>query len=275
MDTAKPARPSGTQAIERSIELLKLLATRAQFGWRLTDLARRAGMDKPTVHRILACLQSARLVLRDAKLRRYFPGPMLVELGLSVTSSQPLVDEGRALAERLAHRTDGVAFLYLRSGVDCVVAARCERRTNHGMLNDFGCRRPLITSSGGVAMLSVLPREERESIVENNLGQLRNMGVPRLERFEQMLARSLRTGYAQNLQDVASGIHSFSVAILDRSGSPIASIAVAGDPDQFPEAAGPRLASLLRAEVMSLNERVPRLYMPSSGSRSSHATRMS
>lgn len=259
-EIGKPARPSGTQAIERAVEILKLLATRAQFGWRLTDLANRSGMDKPTVHRILACLQNARLVMRDARLRRYFPGPMLVELGLSVASSQPLVDEGRALIERLSQRTDGVAFLYLRSGVDCVVAARSERRAHHGMLNDFGCRRPMITSSGGVAMLSVLPREEREAVVANNLAQLRDMGIPRLGRFEQMLERSLRTGFAQNLEDVAAGIHSFSVPVLDRLGSPVASIAVAGDPEQFPESAGMKMASLLRAEVIGLNALVPSLF---------------
>ena len=51
-------KPTGTQSIERAVHILKLLATRGKFGWGLTDLARRAELDKATVHRILGCLES-------------------------------------------------------------------------------------------------------------------------------------------------------------------------------------------------------------------------
>lgn len=253
------ARPTGTQSIERAIHLMKLLATRGKFGWGLTDLARRSGLDKATVHRILGCLESERLVERDVKEHRYFPGPMMLDLGLSVSGYQPLLDEARATLQRLSQRTGGVAFFYLRSGVDFVVAGRVERSAHPGMLNEVGFRRPLIMSAGGVAMLLAMPAEQREVAVDHNLRELADMGITRLERFQRMLARSLDLGYSANLEDVVGGIHSFSVSVLDRAGEPLGSIAIAGEPGRFPAEAGRRFCDLLSLETTELGTRAPRL----------------
>ncbi len=252
-------RPTGTQAIERSILLLKLLTTRGQFGWGLTDLARRAGLEKATVHRILACLESERMVERDIKEHRYFPGPMLVELGLSVTTYPHLLTEGRAAAARLAQRVKGVGFFYLRSGLEFVVAARVEQSVNRGMLNEEGFRRPLLMSAGGVAMLIAMPRDERDVVIERNLREMAVMGVLRPERFLNTLERSLKLGYTANLEDVVPGINSFAKCVLDRAGTPLGAFAIAGDPSTLPAEAGARFDTLLCHEAVDLGDRAPRL----------------
>lgn len=259
MSDIKETRPTGTQSIERAIHLMKLLATRGKFGWGLTDLARRSGLDKATVHRILGCLESEGLVERDVKEHRYFPGSMLVDLGLSVSGYQPLLEEGRAALQRLSQRTGGVAFFYLRSSIDFVVAGRVEQSTHRGMLNEVGFRRPLIMAAGGVAMLLAMPSDEREIVAERNLRDLADMGIPRLDRFERMLAQSLDLGYAANLGDVVGGIHSFSVSVLDRTGGPLGSIAVAGEPGRFPAEAGRKFCDLLAFEANELSSRAPGL----------------
>jgi DNA-binding IclR family transcriptional regulator len=152
-----------------------------------------------------------------------------------------------------------VSFFYLRSGLDFVVAERVEQCSHPGMLNDVGYRRPLIMSAGGVAMLCVLPRERREAIADCNLRELADMGIPRLDRFSHMLERSLQLGYGANLEDVAAGINSFSVPILDRAGLPIGSIAIAGDPARFPAPSGRKFADLLSFEATELGGKSPGL----------------
>lgn len=253
-----PARPTGTQAIERAILLVKLLTTRGQFGWGLTELARRAGLEKATVHRILACLEAERLVERDSQEHRYFAGPMLLELGLSVAAYPQLLAEGRATAGRLARRTGGVGFFYLRSGADFVVAARIEQGSPRGMLNEQGYRRPLMMSAGGVAMLIALPADERAAVVTRNLEEMAIMGVQRPERFVNMLERSLTLGYSANLEDVVPGINSFARAVPDRAGLPLGSLAVAGEAARISVAQAERWAELLAEETAALAEFAPR-----------------
>ena len=252
-------RPTGTQSIERAIHLMKLLATRGRFGWGLTDLARRSGLDKATVHRILSCLEGERLVERDVKEHRYFPGQTMVDLGLSVSGYKPLLEESRAALQRLSLRTGGVAFFYLRSGIDFVVAGRVEQSAHRGMLNEVGFRRPLIMAAGGVTMLVSMPAEQREVVVERNLRDLADMGITRLERFERMLERSLELGYGANLGDVVTGIHSFSVTVPDRAGEPLGSIAIAGDASRFPAESGRKYCELLAVEAAELATKAPRL----------------
>jgi len=255
----RQSKPNGTQSIERAVHLLKLLATRSTFGWGLTELAQRSAIEKPTVHRILARLEQDRIVQRDPHKSRYLPGPLLVELGLSVPSYQPMLEEARVTIRRLSQRTGGVSFFYLRSGREFVVAGRVEQTAHPGMLNDLGYRRPLLMSAGGVAMLVAMPADLRAEIVQSNLAELRDMGIPRLERFERMLERSLALGYSANLEDVAPGIHSFAVPILDHAFLPMGSISVAGEPQRFPAAMGRRIVDLLTFEAAALGEKSPAL----------------
>ena len=46
--------------LDRLIGLLRALASRARFGWRLCDLAQHCGIDKGTARRMLSCLVSER-----------------------------------------------------------------------------------------------------------------------------------------------------------------------------------------------------------------------
>ena len=261
--SAKPAgrKPAtGTQAIERAILLMKLLATRGRFGWGLTEISRRAGLDKATVRRILACLESERLAGRDFRDHRYLPGPMMIELGLSVFPYQPFLDECRNCIARLSKRTGGASFIYLRSGFEFVVAGRAEETFHKGMLNEVGFRRPLISSAGGIAILIALPARERAAIVRQNLDELARMGTVKPERFKKMLERSLDAGLAVNLEDVATGINSYALGVPDHTGAPMAALSVAGPPHLFPAAQMERFAGLLSKEVASLVRRGGELF---------------
>lgn len=251
---------TGTQAIERAIHLLKLLGTRGRFGWGLTELSRRSELDKATVRRILACLESERLVDRDFRDHRYLPGPLLIELGLSVFPYQPFLDECRGSIARLSRSTGGASFVYLRSGHEAVVAGRMEETFHKGMINDVGYRRPMISSAGGIAILLALPARERAAIVRQNIEELTRTGTNRPERFKKMLERSIEMGFAVNLEDVAPGINSFALSVPGQTGAPIASLSVAGPPGLFPVGDTERFAKLLTKEVANLSRRVGELF---------------
>jgi len=256
----KDARPTGTQAIERAILLMKLLTTRGQCGWGLTDLARRAGLEKATAHRILGCLEQERLVERNLKEHRYFPGPMLVELGVSVATWPRMLAEAHGICTRLAHNAagaGGIGLFYLRSGSEAVVAVRAGPGRTRNLPDEEGLRRPLLMSAGGVAMLIALPEDEREAVVKRNLHDMALMGVVRPERFVGMLERGLDLDYAANLQDPVAGINAFARCVTDADGQPLGALAVAADPSALPTAAGPRVARLLDAESEELATHAP------------------
>ena len=117
--------PAGTQSLGRSIRLMRVLATRGEIGWRLSDLAAACGLDKGTAHRILASLVQERLVRQRPGDRRYLPGPLLFELSLAL----PLTPAGeRELARVRASVMGGGPLPTTDSGRR---RRRVRRRTRH------------------------------------------------------------------------------------------------------------------------------------------------
>ena len=228
----------GTQSIERALRIVRELAARADFGWRLSDLAARCEVDKGTAHRVLACLIRERVVQQRASDRHYFPGPMLYELGLSLRGQAAFQHACEARLEQFARHTHAIAWLSLRSGNEYVCAVRKGQLELRGMMVHVGTRRPLFTSVGGVAILHALPRAEARAVIENNVAQeVARRGKVRLADLKRMRDRSLDCGFGVNLGDVAPGVHAFAVAVRDIEGEPFAALCLTGSAEQFPESA--------------------------------------
>jgi DNA-binding IclR family transcriptional regulator len=247
----------GTKSIERAVSLLKEVSSRSSFGWRLSDLAAHCNLDKGTAHRILSCLQHERLVQRRESDRHYLPGPLLFELSLTLPPLAQFQAACEAPLGRAARRTRGVAFLYLRSGADFVCAARVGATSLKGLSIHVGTRRPLVTSSGGVAILVALPQEESRRIIAENMKRVARFGELRIKSIERMLRRSREHGYGINLGDVVPGINSFSIAICDAQGAPFASLTVSGAAEDFPAKEIPKVMAVLESEKVQIAAKMP------------------
>jgi DNA-binding IclR family transcriptional regulator len=247
----------GTQSIERAVVLLKELSARGTFGWRLSDLAAHCNLDNGTAHRILNCLQRERLVQRRESDRHYLPGPLLFELSLTLPPLAAFQAACQAPLGRVARRTRGVAFLYLRSGGDFVCAARVGTTPLKGLSIQVGTRRPLVSSSGGVAILVALPEDEARKIIAENLKRLARFGELRTKSIEKMIRRSREHGFGINLGDVVAGIHSFGLAIQDAKGAAFASLTVSGASEDFPPSEIPKVIAVLEEERIQIGKRMP------------------
>ena len=71
---------------------MKILATAGPRGLSLTEIATRAALPHPSVHRVLQQLSDERLVDRHAELRRYRLGPMAFELGVAGSTMYDIRD---------------------------------------------------------------------------------------------------------------------------------------------------------------------------------------
>jgi DNA-binding IclR family transcriptional regulator len=247
----------GTQSIERAVALLKELSARGTFGWRLSDLAAHCNLDKGTAHRILNCLQRERLVQRRESDRHYLPGPLLFELSLTLPPLAEFQAACQAPLGRVARRTRGVAFLYLRSGGDFVCAARVGTTPLKGLSIQVGTRRPLVSASGGVAILVALPEDESRKIIAENMKRIARFGELRAKSIEKMIRRSREHGFGINLGDVVPGINSFGLAIQDAKGAPFASLTVSGASDDFPPSEIPKVMAVLEEETIEIGKSMP------------------
>lgn len=259
---AAPAqsRRSGTQSIERAIQVLKEITGRSRFGWRPSDLAARCSLDRGTTHRILACLVRERLVQQRRSDRHYVPGPLLFEMGLSTPSYTMFQAECQPILARVAKRLQGYALLCVRSGTDSVCVATAGARAYVGTAFDVGTRRSLTATATGVAILIAMPPAEREAVVAKLLnegdGQARSK-----QAFLRMWRKSVAAGFAVNQGYTARGVNAVGVPLNDASKYPFGSFTLAGDAVHLPAPRMTETAEILRREGLAI-ERLVRQAFP-------------
>jgi DNA-binding IclR family transcriptional regulator len=228
--------PTGTQSLSRSIKLLRVLATRGEIGWRLSDVAAACGLDKGTAHRMLTAFVKERLVQQRPGDKRYLPGPLLYELGLSLPGQHAFQASCEAQLRSWGRRLEGNALLLLRSGYEYVCSVRVGPAKVPGLMVEQGTRRPLFTSVGGVAIMQELPEDEAREILENNVAQeVAKRGTKRLHALEQMRKRSAAHSFGVNVGDVVGGIHAFAVCLHAPDGKPFAALCLMGTAERLPE----------------------------------------
>jgi DNA-binding IclR family transcriptional regulator len=249
---------SGTQSLERAALLLRELAARGTLGWRLSDLARRCGLDKGTAHRMVACLVRERLARQRAADRRYVPGPLLFELSLALPAYPAFQASVQPHLDAAARKLRAHAFLCIRSGADFVCAANAGAPSTRGLTHEVGLRRPLAVSAGGAAILVALPGDEAARLVADNLRRIEAAGEVRLRAVDRMLRRSRAHGFGIHLGDIVPRVNTYGVAIA-QGGAPLASISLAGRAEDLPTSRLPEIRAALDDAAQRISAEAARL----------------
>jgi DNA-binding IclR family transcriptional regulator len=251
---------SGAQSAERTLLLLRTVATRGQIGWRLSDLSSHCALGISTTHRLLHSLVRERLVRQRESDRHYIPGPMLFELGLALPSSHgDFVEAARPSLARISRKTRVMSYLMLRSGTDLVCAARAGTLPQQAFSIETGTRRPLLSGAHGIAMLVELPEAERRRIVERNIRELQRLGSRWIRGLERVLAESLRQGFGVHHGEIVTGVHALAVPITDTQGEPFASLSLLGPAEALPASRNRAVVAMLREEAKFLAREAVRI----------------
>ncbi len=205
---------AGAQTVDRACELLRAIARTGAQGIRILDLCNGSGLSRPTVHRILRSLQVAALVQQSPENRRYSLGTGMFELGMAAPNPITRFPQVRSIVEELAARTNDTVYLMLRSYEDVLCAWRAQGAYPiKANVVALGNRRPLGASVAGIGILSSLPEDESDLLIEANgpyLSDFCKMTAADVSRHVQD-ARS--KGYAVGVNAVMEGVTAVGVAV--------------------------------------------------------------
>ncbi|RYX93659.1 MAG: transcriptional regulator [Comamonadaceae bacterium] len=253
---------TGTQSLSKGVHLLRMVAMRPQFGWRLSDLAVACNQGRATVHRMLACLVEERLVEQRQSDRHYLPGPLMYELGLARTEDIGFHARAEVIVKQFAKRMAGIARLQLRSGDEYVCSIREGHLKLTGDMVEVGVRRPLCTSAAGLAIVQTLPIEQAEGIYRRNLVQeTLRLGPKRLRALQTLWECSYRHGFGVNFGFLVPGSYAFAVPVKNSAGDAMAAICLVGTPDLYGEDQLTDLRHELEATASLLTAEARRLIL--------------
>ena len=190
-----------------------------------TELARRLGMSRSTVHRLLTTMERHRLVDRTGT-GAYGLGIHLFRLGSAVPVRAVL---GRlaepalaALAERFAVST----YLSVRDGERALCIARIDRGPVKTTTYQIGETLPLHLGAGPNVLMAGLPAAELDRILERPLLAMTPHTTVDSAAVRSRLATIRDTGLAYAPDDVEVGLAAMGVPVRDRTGELVAAVSV-------------------------------------------------
>jgi sugar lactone lactonase YvrE/DNA-binding IclR family transcriptional regulator len=220
----------GTQALTRGIVLLSIVAD-ARSPLRFVDIADRAGLARPTAHRILAALTEARLLRLDPATQTYALGTRLLEMAHRVWDGFDIRTAAAGELERLATIAGETARLAVLDGDGVLYVDQREAEQEAvRLVNRVGARALPHASACGKAMLAQLPAAERRALLDR-LSPLSAPGpgaITARPALERDLALAAARGYALSLEEAAAGVNAVAAAVTDRRARPLGALCVVG-----------------------------------------------
>lgn len=253
MNKSGPQQDVGV--LDRTVQLLKLLATAGRKGLPLTVLSASTGLANSTVHRLLLQMVRQGMVVQHESNKRYALGPLVFELGLAASLSFDPRERCAPFLRRLADEVGDTVYLTLRSGDDAVCIDRHEGPSPIRVLTlEVGSRRPLGLGAGGLAMLAYVPDEEREELIQ------RFSQHPDVQRelsgdaLRKAVEDCRRKGYAAIRNKVNPGVSAVGVPLLNSLDQAFAAVSIAAIDARMSTQRVEALAAILQQRVRLIRQ---------------------
>lgn len=200
---------SQVQVINRAIAIMRTL--KDSGGLNLSQLARKVGMARSTVHRIITTLENEGLVTTAASDGRIHLGFELLSLGAGVHSD--LRHELHPYLETLSVSLDETVDLSIRDKDHIIFLDQIARLRRLRAVSGVGMKFPLHCTATGKALLSTLSDDEIEQIIPPQL----EVFTPNTVRTRDQLMREIETvrleGVAFDREEYTVGICAVGAAL--------------------------------------------------------------
>ncbi len=188
-------------------------------------------LPRSTVYDLLSVAIGQGYAIHIPEKRRYALGLRAFELGSGFQRQQPLVLLATPLLKRLVSDTRLSAHLAVLHGNDVIYLV--EERTRQGpwLVSDVGVRLPAHLTATGRAILAHLPPAQLRALYPSSKLELvlrTSDGPSSIGELRRVLSTTRRRGYALEHNEVTEGLASIARPVFDRTGWPIASVALTG-----------------------------------------------
>jgi IclR family transcriptional regulator, KDG regulon repressor len=223
----RPAPGYRAPAVLHAVRLLEaFLDGPPEFG--LSELGRRVGLSKSTVHRLTATLLEAGWLERDPATDRFRLGLRLFELGSLVAGQLEVRQCALPLMEELMDRVDETIHLAILEDDAMVYVAKVEGRHAIRLFSRVGQRGPVHATGVGKVLLAHAPPEVLERVLTDGLTRFTPRTIIEPAALRAELADVREQGYAVNVEESELGLASVAAPIRDHTGTVVAALSAAG-----------------------------------------------
>lgn len=228
----------------------------------VSELSRRLGIGKSSVHRILQTMCAEKFVVKTAD-GRYRLGFALYEIGQLVVHGLRLRQVAHPFLERLRFATNEAVHLGVLEGSQVVYIERMESAPTIAMFDRIGQRMPAHVTSSGKCLLAWASPDRIDTVLADGLPRRAPRTITSESLFRLVLDEVRANGYSISVEESERNTASIGAPVRGSDGSVIAAVSVVGSTARINEAGVARLVPLIRKTAARISEGMG--YRPSEG----------
>jgi len=223
----------GVQSVQRALGLLKLLSL-SEFGCRVSDLAREAGLPVSTTHRLLTTLELEGFASFDPSCFRWHVGRESYSVGATYAQRFNFVASALPHLKRLRDETRETVNLGILDGDELVTLTRVDSREIVRAISREGGRTPVFCSGMGKAILATWP-DAHIAQLANRAGfrPLTRRSHRTLDVFMRDISQVRSLGFATDDEEHEIGTRCVAAAFRSANGDAIGAISVSAASSRF------------------------------------------
>lgn len=202
----------------------------------ISDIARRLGLSKAVVHRIVTSYVEKRILIANRD-RSYSLGPAMAALGARALRSSTLRIVAIPLLGELQQRTGETATVSALINRHRVYLAQVEGKSEIKMSVEIGRRHPLHVGSSGRCLLAFQTPTDLSTILEDGLEAFADGSVTDRAVLMAQLDQIRRDGWTSSLGERQQGAGSVAAPVFNLDGRAIGAVSVCGPVDRMTQRA--------------------------------------
>jgi DNA-binding IclR family transcriptional regulator len=243
----------GVQSVDRALTVLSILARIGEAG--VTEIAGELGVHKSTAFRLVTTLEAHDLVEQTEDRGKYRLGMGLVRLAGASTARLDMVQEARPACRRLAAECGETVNIAVLADHAALYVDQVSGGTGLRSHNWVGQHIPLHATSNGKVLLSDLPREDVDRLVET-LPSYTERTITSRAALHRELATVREEGYAVATDELELGLTAIAAPLRGAHGDVVASISISGPTLRLPEGRVDELLPVLVSAAVEVSERL-------------------
>ena len=214
-------------SVAAAVRLLKAFSEQ-QTEIGISDLARKLGVAKSTVHRLAVTLCTDGMLEQNPDSGKYRLGISLFRLGSLVRRRMSVSNEARPLLRELREKVNETVHLAVLDGHEIMYVYNLESTQAIRMRSDVGVRKPAYCTAEGQAILAFQPPEVVDDIIRAGLAARTPQTVTDADKLKRVLEAVRQRGCAIEDEESELGMRCIAAPLRNDAGEVVAAIGLAG-----------------------------------------------
>ena len=241
------------RAVERAVSILRAFDPKTPK-LTLGEIARRTGLDKATVNRLLGTLIGCNMVVQDPISREYWLGLDVLSLGASVPGQHDLQQITDPVLRDISVKTGCLAFLatFSSTGAQCLARSVINPPVQVQLWN-VGETRPYNQGAGPKLLFAHLPHDRQAAYLTQELPAATSQTITDKEVLMRTVAELRGRDAAFSRDDIIEGLSALAHAVRSPQDEVIAVISIVGLTPLFSEAGRKEMGTILAQGASELS----------------------